>query len=134
VGLERGPLSFVSIIEELVERKSSGCGLESRECGLRDPSRWPRGILYSQKLALTSLISGIVLSRTQVTECLYKSHRALRATVIIPRSSANWTVHSYPSCLQFALVSPESKSWQDSSSVAPDWLDLEIVTFCQCTY
>jgi hypothetical protein len=30
VGLERGPLSFVSIIEELLEWKSSGSGLENR--------------------------------------------------------------------------------------------------------
>jgi hypothetical protein len=39
VGLERGPLSLVSAIEELVERKSSVSGLEIREYGLRDPSR-----------------------------------------------------------------------------------------------
>jgi hypothetical protein len=31
MGLERGPLSLVSTIEELLERKSSGSGLESRE-------------------------------------------------------------------------------------------------------
>jgi hypothetical protein len=31
VGLERGPLSLVSTIEELLERKSSGSGLESRD-------------------------------------------------------------------------------------------------------
>jgi hypothetical protein len=30
VGLERGPLSLVSTIEELLERKSSSSGLESR--------------------------------------------------------------------------------------------------------
>jgi hypothetical protein len=29
--LERGPLSLVSTIEELLGRKSSGSGLESRE-------------------------------------------------------------------------------------------------------
>jgi hypothetical protein len=29
VGLERGPLSLVSAIEELLERKSSGSGLET---------------------------------------------------------------------------------------------------------
>jgi hypothetical protein len=46
VGLERGPLSLVSKIEELLERKSSGFGLESREYCRRDQSRWPRGILY----------------------------------------------------------------------------------------
>jgi hypothetical protein len=50
VGLERGPLSFVSIIEELLERKSSGSGLESREYGRRDPSRLPRDALYPQKV------------------------------------------------------------------------------------
>jgi hypothetical protein len=31
VGLEPGPLSLVSTIEELLERKSSSSGLESRE-------------------------------------------------------------------------------------------------------
>jgi hypothetical protein len=73
VGLERSPLSLVSTIEELLERKSSGCGLENREYGRRDPLLWPHGTIYSQKLALTSLTSsgrsvGIVRSRTQSTE------------------------------------------------------------------
>jgi hypothetical protein len=73
LGLERGPLSLVRTNEELLERKSSGSGLESREYGRRDPSRWPRGTLYPQKLALTSPISGsrsvgIVRSLTQATE------------------------------------------------------------------
>jgi hypothetical protein len=54
VGLERGPLSLVSTNEELLERKNSGSGLESREYGRRGPSRWPRGTVYPQKLALTS--------------------------------------------------------------------------------
>jgi hypothetical protein len=73
VGLERGPLSLVSTTEELLERKNNYCGLESREYGHRDPSHWPRGNLYPQKLAVTSSTSsghsvGIVLSRTQATE------------------------------------------------------------------
>jgi hypothetical protein len=73
VGLERGPLSLVNTTEELLDRKSSGSGLEIREYGRRDPSRWPRDTLYAQKLALTSLTSGgrsigIVRSRTQATE------------------------------------------------------------------
>jgi hypothetical protein len=39
VGLERGPLSLRTTIEELLERKkSSGSDLESREYGRRDPS------------------------------------------------------------------------------------------------
>jgi hypothetical protein len=37
VGLERGPLSLVSTIEELLRRKSSGSGLESRKYGRGDP-------------------------------------------------------------------------------------------------
>jgi hypothetical protein len=73
VGLERGPLSLVSTIEELLRRKSSGSGLENRDYGRRDPSRWPRGTLYPQKLGLTSPTSsgrsvGIVRSRTQATQ------------------------------------------------------------------
>jgi hypothetical protein len=38
VGLERGPLSLASTIEELLERKSSGSGLENREYSRKDPS------------------------------------------------------------------------------------------------
>jgi hypothetical protein len=61
------------IIEKLLQRKSSGSDLESREYGRKDPSSWSRGTLYPQTLALTSLTSGgrsagIVLSRTQATE------------------------------------------------------------------
>jgi hypothetical protein len=39
VGLERGPLSLVRTIEELLERKSSGSGLENLYYGCRDPAR-----------------------------------------------------------------------------------------------
>jgi hypothetical protein len=73
VGLKRGPLSLVSTIEELLERKSSGFGLEIREYGRRDPLHRLRGTLYPQNLTLTSPTSGgrsfgIVRSRTQATE------------------------------------------------------------------
>jgi hypothetical protein len=73
VGLERGPLSLVSTTEEPLGRKSSSSSLENREHGRGDPSRYPRGSLYQQKLALTSSTSGgrsvgIVRSRTQATE------------------------------------------------------------------
>jgi hypothetical protein len=71
--MERGPLSLVSTIEKLLERKSSGSGLESENTAVGDSSRWPRRTLYPQKLALTSPTSvgrlvGIVRSRTQATE------------------------------------------------------------------
>jgi hypothetical protein len=41
VGLEQGPLSLVTTTEELLQRKSSGCGLENRDCVRRNLSRWP---------------------------------------------------------------------------------------------
>jgi hypothetical protein len=58
VGLERGPLILVSTIEELLERKSSGSGLDIWDHGRGDPSRWSRNTFYPQKLALTSPTSG----------------------------------------------------------------------------
>jgi hypothetical protein len=73
VGLERGPLSLVSAVEELLEIKNSGCGLENRDYGRRDSSRWQLGTLYPQQLTLTSSTSGgrsvgILRSRTQAME------------------------------------------------------------------
>jgi hypothetical protein len=50
VSQERGPLSLVSTTEELLERKSSGSGLEILEYGRRDPSRWPSGTPLSAKV------------------------------------------------------------------------------------
>jgi hypothetical protein len=78
VGLKRGPFSLVSTIEELLRRKSSGSGLENREYVRWDPSRWPRGTLYPQKVALTSPSSGgrsvgIVRSQPQATEFSFMS-------------------------------------------------------------
>jgi hypothetical protein len=72
MGLERGQLSLVSTIEELLERKNSGSSLEIREYGRRDPSRSPRDTFYLQTLGLTLPTSGgrsvgIVRSRTQAT-------------------------------------------------------------------
>jgi hypothetical protein len=111
VGLERGPLSLVSTIEELLETRSSGSGLEIGEYGRRDPSRWPHGNPYPQeKLAISSPTSGgrsvgIVPSRTQTMEfslvyvlvCnhvlalgLPANHRAPqpRSQTLVPRSRA----------------------------------------------
>jgi hypothetical protein len=50
VGLERGPLSLVSTVEELLERKSSGSSVENLDYGLGYPSRWLRDTLYSKKV------------------------------------------------------------------------------------
>jgi hypothetical protein len=50
VGLERCPLSLVSTTEELLERDTSGSGLQNWEYGRMVPSRWPRGTRYPQKV------------------------------------------------------------------------------------
>jgi hypothetical protein len=73
VGLERGPLRLVSTTEELLEKKNTISGLENQDYGHRDSSRWPRGTLYPEKFALTSLTNSgrsvtLVRSRTQATE------------------------------------------------------------------
>jgi hypothetical protein len=65
VGLERGPLRLVSTTEELLGRKSSGSGLESRDYGRRDPLRWARGTLYPSIC--------IFRLRTQATEFSFSS-------------------------------------------------------------
>jgi hypothetical protein len=57
VGLERSPLNLVSTIEELLIRRSSGSGRESREYGRGDSLLCPRNT-YPHKLALTSSKSG----------------------------------------------------------------------------
>jgi hypothetical protein len=55
VGMERGPLILVRIIEELLEWESSGSGQENRINDRGDPLGHP---LYPQKLAPTSPTSG----------------------------------------------------------------------------
>jgi hypothetical protein len=76
MGLERGPLSLMSTIEDLRKRNSSGSGLEIREYSRGDPLRWPRDILYPQRLALTSSTSsghsaGIVRLQTKAMEFVF---------------------------------------------------------------
>jgi hypothetical protein len=97
VGLERGPLSLVITTEELLERKSSGSGLEIREHVRRDSSRWPRGTLYPQNLVLTSPTSGgisavIVRSQTQATEFLIMHLWKIHNVFINVRLSACFTM------------------------------------------
>jgi hypothetical protein len=58
VGLERGPLSLVGTIEELLGRNSSGSHLENRQYVHVDPLRWLRDTFYPKTLARTSPTSG----------------------------------------------------------------------------
>jgi hypothetical protein len=74
VGPERGPLSLVSTIEELLGRKSSGSGLENRDYVRRES--------FTLKLPLASLTSGgrsvsIVHSRTKASEWFVCFHTSL---------------------------------------------------------
>jgi hypothetical protein len=87
VGLERGPLSLVSTIEELLETKSIGSGLENRGYGCTEFAALTTR-LYPQKLALTSPTSGgrsvgIVHSQTQITEFFLSEPEFLRGLFIL---------------------------------------------------
>jgi hypothetical protein len=68
VGLKRGPLSLVSTIEELLERKSSGSGLENRDYGRKGSASLTTkvGTNFTDKRLGRSV--GIVRSRTQATD------------------------------------------------------------------
>jgi hypothetical protein len=76
VGLERGSLSLVSTIDELLGRKSSGSSLENREYGRRNRHADHVAPSICKKLALTLLTSGghsvgIIRSRTEARESFY---------------------------------------------------------------
>jgi hypothetical protein len=73
VGRERGPLSLVSTVEELLERKSSGFSLETEVTTVGICHADHVAFSICKKLALTSFTSGgrsvdIVHSRTKATE------------------------------------------------------------------
>jgi hypothetical protein len=63
----------MTTIEELLERKSSGSGLENQDYGRKETAALTTPHFFPQKLALTSLTSGgrtvgIVRSRILATE------------------------------------------------------------------
>jgi hypothetical protein len=73
VALERGPLSILSKIEELLGIKSSDSGLESREYGLGIRHADHMALSIRKKLSLASPTSGgrsigMVCPRTQDME------------------------------------------------------------------
>jgi hypothetical protein len=75
VGLERGSLNLVSTIEELLEWKSSGSGLENLDYAVGIRHAGYATFLYTLKLVLSSPTSGgrsvgIYRSRTKDTELL----------------------------------------------------------------
>jgi hypothetical protein len=126
VGLKRDPLSLVGSIEELLGRKGSCCGLENNEYGCRDPSGWPRGTLYPQKLALSSPTSGgrsvgIVHSRTQATEISVPLTYALLSCLLY--KMLLW-IHGYrvslclASCYTLLSCSADIRQWMCSWHVS----------------
>jgi hypothetical protein len=73
VGLERGPLSLVRIIEELLESKVAAPVKKTEINGCGNSLRWPRDTLYPLKFALISPTSGdrsvgVVRWRTEAPE------------------------------------------------------------------
>jgi hypothetical protein len=58
VGLERGPLSFAKISEELLERKVAARVWKTENHGRGEPPRNHPTLLYPQKLALNFADSG----------------------------------------------------------------------------
>jgi hypothetical protein len=115
VGLERGPLCLVSTTEKLPGRNSSDSGLEIREYGRRDLSRWPRGILYPQKLSLASLTSGgrsvgIVRLRTEAMEVFLK---ILRSVQWGGKEAEKWLRHVFV-WTTARYISSRNSSWRRS--------------------
>ena len=110
VGLERGPLSLVSSIEELLESKSSGSGLENRD-STAVGNRYADHVtpLYPQKLALTSPTGGgrsvgMVRSRTEATELLLQAELLVALYSYLP-AACTWCVAiAVRLCLIWALM------------------------------
>jgi hypothetical protein len=89
VGLKRRPLSLVSWIEELLEGKSSGSGLQILVYGSRDPLRRPRDTLYPQKLAVTSSASGCC--SVFKTSCFkYRTGRWVMSRILFIDNIPHW--------------------------------------------
>jgi hypothetical protein len=91
VGLERGPLSLLSIIEELLERKSSSFGLEIRDCGCNGSAALTTRHPYIRKSWHESCLQaavtlGVICLWTQTTDFAYLQSREFICDI---SSSAN---------------------------------------------
>jgi hypothetical protein len=52
-------VGFIRVVKESFHFIFLVAGLENRDYGCKDPSHWPCGTFYMQKLALTSPTSGV---------------------------------------------------------------------------
>jgi hypothetical protein len=82
---------------------NAGISSNNGEYGRRDPSRWPHGTLYPQKLAITSPTSGgrsvgIIRLRTQTMEfvCLFVCLVFVWSGIWISRESARNIIKNCP--------------------------------------
>jgi hypothetical protein len=122
MGLERGPLSLLRIIEELFERKVAVPVWKTEINGRGDSLRWLRDALYPLKLALTSPTScgrsiGIVYWQTKAPESVKVWH--LCANIEIIRTPLQKKFCKNQVCVS-KLVSNYARSWgMQQATVGP---------------
>jgi hypothetical protein len=105
VGLERGPLSLVSTIEELLGRKSNGFGLESREYGRR------RSVTLTTRHPLSAIFF-FLLSVQHGSFCGLARHVTPSSIEHVPTESS---------------ARPLQARRKQSASRVPFWLELSAV-------
>jgi hypothetical protein len=94
VGLERGPFSLVSTIEELLGRKNSGSGLEIRDYGRRGSVMLNTWHPLSENLALILPTSGgrsvdLVRSKTKPTGFFFFCYNEIKVTACCHTTERN---------------------------------------------
>jgi hypothetical protein len=111
VGLEQCPFSLVSTIDEILERKSSSCCIKNREYSRRDPTRWSRGTLYPQKLALISPKGGgrkprsiLCSNNTGFQRWLRRKSPNLIFSYSLDNNQQSWLKHQH-----ISLVRPKNR-------------------------
>jgi hypothetical protein len=122
VGLEVGPLSLMSTIEELLGRKSSGSSLENRDYECRDPLHWPCGALYTQIVGTNFADKRRSLSRYCSLAGLSHRVQFLRVTftVLIAGTCMSLSKH----LLTFSGQSAPIGALKGTVLVAPKYTDL----------
>jgi hypothetical protein len=82
VGVEQGPLSLESAIEELLGRNGSASGLESREYGHSDLLRWPQDTPLLEKVGTNFTDKRRSLGRYSILLLLHLNKQELNWIII----------------------------------------------------